>query len=202
MTKAIIFDLWGTLLHNGVKPSPNKQIKSILGLEKMDFSEFIFIFEEAFMTQKNPSMENEFKKVCKTFLVKPEKELIDKMVKVWKENKSFAKPFPETIEVLDGLKKKYKLILLSNTDGFLIQKILKKYDMEKYFEQIVLSCNIGMLKPNPDIFKLILEKNKLKKEEVVMVGDSMISDIEGAKEVGIKGILIDLDNPEKYELIK
>ena len=69
----------------------------------------------------------------------------------------------------------------------------------KYFDEITLSCDTGLLKSDKKAFGNILKKLKIKKTEVVMVGDSVESDIKGAENAGIKGILIDRRGRQEYE---
>jgi putative hydrolase of the HAD superfamily len=71
---------------------------------------------------------------------------------------------------------------LLNSNGF---------DLKKYFNEVVFSYETGLLKPNPKIFSLALKKLKLKPEEAVMVGDSVRTDVNGARKAGMKAILID-----------
>lgn len=195
--KAIIFDFWGTLVENGVEPSPIRQAKFILWL-KMPFQEFVEKFERVFMTKKYESLMQAFEAVCNEFQISVKDYQIEKCVGMWNKNRLLAKPFEEAIPVLEELKKKYKLVLLSNTDGFSVEPILEKFGMKKYFDEISLSYETGLLKTDVQSFDSILEKLNLKKEEVVMVGDSMESDILSAQKAGIRGILVDRRAMREY----
>ncbi len=190
MVKGVIFDFWGTLVENGVYPSPIRQVQRILRID-MPFQEYIVRFEKSFMLNKPDSLTKGFEGVCKEFGVRYAPWQIEKLVGLWNKNRLFARPYPETIEVLDELKKHYKIALLSNTDGFSVEPILEKYDLEKYFNNISLSYKVGMLKTDSAVFAHILKELKLKKEDVVMVGDSIESDVLAAESAGIKGILLD-----------
>ena len=67
---------------------------------------------------------------------------------------------------------------------------LKKLKITKYIDYLVTSEEAGSEKPHSIMFLLALNKLRLKPEEVIMVGDSLISDIEGANSVGIPTALI------------
>lgn len=191
MKRALIFDFWGTIVEIGVHPSPIRQIKNILNID-VPFSSYIIKFEEVFMKQPYKNLFEAFTEVCKAFHVEPKQELLEELVGLWNKNKLLAKPFPETMEVLEELKEKgYKLVMLSNTDCFSIEEIMEKYDLRKYFDEIVLSYQVKMLKNNPRIFQKVLGEMGVSKEEAVMVGDSIESDIIGAKKAGIDAILVD-----------
>jgi HAD superfamily hydrolase (TIGR01493 family) len=196
MVKAIIFDLQGTLVENGVYPSPVKQVRYILGID-LRFHEYVPEFEKIFMTRCFDSLSEGFKAVAVHFDLEPPDYVIEKLVGVWNKNKLLSKPFPEAIDVLTELKKDYKLILVSNIDCF-SKDIIEKYSLQNYFDQIFLSCDTGFLKTNPKLFELVLEKSGLEKQDVVMVGDSMESDIRSAEEAGISAILVDRNNRMIY----
>ena len=198
MVKAIIFDFFGTLVENGIH-SPVKQAKWILGLRDMPFPDFIIKFEKAFMLQKFESLSKAFENVCKEFSIEPDEFTIDQLIGMWNKNKLLAKPFGDTINTLGDLKKDYKIILLSNTDAFSINDVLEKYSLKPIFDDIVFSYEIGLLKTDPEIFKKILKKHKLKKDDVVMVGDSLESDIKGAEQAGIEPVLLDRRDRMEYK---
>ncbi|MCX8147231.1 MAG: HAD family hydrolase [Candidatus Woesearchaeota archaeon] len=199
MIKAIIFDFWGTVMNNGVFPSPFKQVKYFLRLN-MPFSEFAPRFEEAFMLKRFENLYEGFKAVANAFKVNPPDFVYDKLVGVWNKNKLLARPYPEAIEALAELKRGYKLALVSNTDCFGVNELLDKYDMRKFFDVIALSFEVGALKTDKKMFEYVIKKLKVKKNEVIMVGDSIESDMVGAENIGIKGILIDRSNKREYPI--
>jgi FMN phosphatase YigB (HAD superfamily) len=196
--KAIFFDFWGTLVENGIR-SPVKQVKWDLRLKETDFSEYIVKFEEVFMTKSFDDLKQGFGEVAKAFNVDAPEDVIEKLIGMWNKNSILAKPYDETIDVLTDLKKDYKLVLISNTDSSSVRSVLEKFDMNKYFDEIALSCDTGLLKSNKKSFSTILKKLKIKKTESIMVGDSMESDIKGAENAGIKAILVDRYNKREYE---
>jgi len=196
--KALIFDFWGTLVENGVFPSPVRQVKYLLRLE-MPFSEYIEKFEEAFMLEKFDNLTEAFKNVAKTFNVNPPAFVLDKLVGLWNKNRLFAKLYPETEKTLEDLKKTYKLVLLSNTDCFSVEPLLEKFDIAKHFDNVTLSYQEGMLKTNPKVFAKILKKIKVKKKEALMIGDSIDSDMRAAQNAKIQGLLIDRRERREFE---
>ncbi|NOZ80200.1 MAG: HAD family hydrolase [DPANN group archaeon] len=195
--KAIFFDFWGTIVENGVFPSPVRQVKRILDLD-MDFSEYIQKFEQIFMVQSYDDLYAAFEAVCKAFNIAPEKKMLDELVGLWNRNKLFAKPYIDTKLMLERLGKDLKLVLISNTDCFSVMQIMEKYDMAKYFDVILLSFQEGKLKADPALFEKGIETLGISKEEAIMIGDSLESDIESAKRAGIKALLIDRRGRRNY----
>ncbi|MFH1589379.1 MAG: HAD family hydrolase [archaeon] len=197
--KCVFFDFWGTLVENGIFPSPVRRAQRLLRLD-VPFSDYIEKFEESFMTKKFDTLTEAFHNVTSEFGVNPPGFVYDKLVGMWNKNTLLCKPYPETIAVLEELKKKkYKLVLISNTDSLSIPQVLDKFDLRKYFDEIVLSFDVGILKTNKKMFEAPLKKLKLKKTDVVMVGDSIPTDIEGAKKAGIRGILVDRRDTRDFE---
>ena len=96
--------------------------------------------------------------------------------------------YDNVISVLSALRKKYKLALVSNCFVGL-SDILKSLDLTRFFECIILSYEVGVMKPDRCIYLEALQRLKLRPEESVFVSDA-ISDLEGAREVGLKTMLI------------
>ncbi|MBD3313018.1 HAD-IA family hydrolase [Candidatus Woesearchaeota archaeon] len=197
MIKAIIFDFWGTLMEQGVNPSPFKQAKYFFRI-KAPFSEFAPKFEKAFMTEYFDSLSEGFRKVSQEFSLNPPDFVYEKLVGVWNKNKLLAKPYPETLDALTELKKKYRLALVASTDCFSVNEVIDKYDLRKYFDVIALSYETGLLKTDKKMFQHILKKLKVTKDEAVMVGDSIESDMVGAEAAGISSVLVDRKDKREY----
>lgn len=197
--KGVLFDFWGTLVENGVFPSPVSQVKYFLRLRDIRFHDYIVRFEKVFMTSKLSSLTEGFEKVCAEFNVSPPSWVIDKMVGMWNKNRLLARPFPETEEVLGRLSAEYKLGLISNTDAFSIEPLLEKFSLSKYFSAVTLSCNEGYLKIDKELYHKNLKLLGLKPEDVVMVGDSMESDVRSAENAGIRAILVDRRDKREYK---
>ncbi|MEK6900353.1 MAG: HAD family hydrolase, partial [Nanoarchaeota archaeon] len=97
----------------------------------------------------------------------------------------------EVLSELESLQKKYKLILVSNTDCFSIGQVLDKFQLRNYFTDIFLSCDVGMIKTDEKFLLDVLEKAGIDAKDCVVVGDSILSDMEAAKAVDIKAVLLD-----------
>ena len=97
---------------------------------------------------------------------------------------------PGAEELVRYLAAKYPLTVVTN--GF-VEVQYEKFDksgLRNCFSHIVLSEEVGCQKPNPRIFEEALRMNGLQAEEVVMIGDSWSSDIQGAINAGIDQIWI------------
>lgn len=84
--------------------------------------------------------------------------------------------------------KNYKLYVVTNGRVKLQRPRVMNSKIAKYISDIIVSEEVGEDKPSPKMFKVLLERAKLTPEEVVMVGDSLDKDIQGAHNAGIKAI--------------
>ncbi|MCD6589698.1 HAD family hydrolase [Candidatus Woesearchaeota archaeon] len=196
--RAIIFDFWGTLVEHGVKPSPMKQVKAIIA-PRMSYTSFVVLFEQTLMTRSYNDLYEGFTEVLKNFGKKPRREVLDKLVAIWNKNKLLAKPFPETMDILTKLKEKYMLGIIANTDSLSVPTVIEKYQLDKYMNKIIYSYKEGVLKSSGELLKKIMNELGVSKNETVMIGDSIQSDIEPAKKLGVKAILVDRRNTREYE---
>lgn len=102
-------------------------------------------------------------------------------------NKYFS-VLPGADEVVRELAKRYPLSIISN--GFKEVQYYKfaHSGLADCFAHTIISEEVGINKPQPEIFKIALEMNGVSADEAIMIGDSYSSDIQGAKNVGIDQI--------------
>ncbi|WP_018479549.1 YjjG family noncanonical pyrimidine nucleotidase [Pontibacter roseus] len=102
--------------------------------------------------------------------------------------------FPYTFEVLDYLRSKYELHIITN--GFRdVQHIkMSGSNLTNYFKEVITSECCGYKKPDKRIFEHALERTKVRPNDCLMIGDNLECDIEGAREAGIDQVFF---NPEK-----
>jgi putative hydrolase of the HAD superfamily len=96
--------------------------------------------------------------------------------------------FPETLHVLDELKKHYKLAMITNGAIDIQCDKIHGANLTDFFDPIIISGELGFGKPNAKLFQLALERLAVKPEQCVMIGDSLNRDIAGASAVGIRTI--------------
>lgn len=90
-------------------------------------------------------------------------------------------------EVLAVLKERVPMVLVSNFYGN-ISTVLKEFDLDGMFGNIVESAVVGIRKPDPRIFTLGVEALGLRPEEVTVVGDSYDKDIVPARKAGCRTV--------------
>jgi len=135
--------------------------------------------------------------------VKIEMELIHKLSSDYIEHLSnFNHLFDHTFEILDYLKTRYKLHIITNGFNEVQHKKLSKSNILHYFDTITNSEMAGVKKPNPKIFNHALDQAKTKAERSIMIGDSLEADVLGAKHIGMDAIFFDVNKRVLKEDIK
>ena len=105
-----------------------------------------------------------------------------------------GKFYPEARPLLERLQGVVKLAIVTNGVSKTQRLRLEIHDYERYFNAVVVSGEFGIPKPNPAIFNEALDLLGLSKDDnVIMVGDSLSSDMHGAK---ISGLISCWLNPE------
>ena len=96
--------------------------------------------------------------------------------------------FDGTFEILDYLNKNYKLHIITNGFADVQHRKIKNSKLHDYFHTITTSDMAGVKKPNPIIFEYALDLAKAKKENSIMIGDSLDADVQGALDMGLDAI--------------
>ena len=99
---------------------------------------------------------------------------------------------PEAKEMLELLKNKgYRLFAASNSFGHLQRSRLEHAGILPYFEDTFISMDIGYDKPDIRFYQEALRRAGLQPHEVLMIGDSMTTDVLGAQAAGIDALFFD-----------
>ncbi|MEE9348557.1 MAG: YjjG family noncanonical pyrimidine nucleotidase [Flavobacteriaceae bacterium] len=129
-------------------------------------------------------------------------EVITVLGKEYLENLSnYNALFKGTIELLDYLKSKYILHIVTNGFSEIQEAKLKKSGIFSYFDEVITSEFVQVKKPNPKIFFYALQQAKAYTYESVMIGDNLEADILGAINTGIKAIHCNFTDDKSHEKI-
>ena len=132
---------------------------------------------------------NRLKEVFDVFNYEIDKLTIDKIAEDYinflPENNKLMEG---ALEILDYLKSKYRLFIITNGFRDVQDKKLNNSSIKHYFEAIYDSESVGVKKPDSKIFMHALTDSGSKAEESLMVGDNYEADIMGAQKLNIKAI--------------
>lgn len=205
--EAVLFDLDDTILN-----SRTAQINAILEF-KAKHKVFQSINDEEFINKWDIIMKAKYEKYLKGEITFQElrKERIKTMFSVYdiritdsEAEKIFDsyqeiyeknwKTFDDAEEVLDELKAKYKLAIVSNGNSMQQRKKIRLTGLDKYFTNIFISSEVGYVKPQKEIFLKACEAINVKPENTVMIGDKYKVDIEGSIKAGLNAIWVNRKN--------
>lgn len=124
---------------------------------------------------------------------------VNEMNEIMEEVHSSKRIDPKMIDLILSLKKKYKVALLTNFTSDLEHFLKDIFDVHRVFDVVVNSYDIKTKKPEPGAFHHVLNKLELKPEETVFIDDKEIN-VEGAKRLGMRGIVYKDFNQTRLEL--
>lgn len=116
----------------------------------------------------------------------------------------FADPFawelyPDTLDALEQLKSNgLALAIVSNWNSSL-RRVVEGLRIDGYFDFMIASAEAGIKKPSPKIFYAAMERASVGPSQAVHVGDTYLTDVQGARRAGIRGIMLDRRGGEHYE---
>lgn len=183
MIEAVIFDVGG-VLHTDEMKFVHQDIISTLGISKKMYGNTYFKLIQPF--SKGEISEKQF---WNLFLKKtnsneslPEESLFTReFIKRYKVNK-------DVIKIVKSLKnQEYKLAILSNTIKPHVE-INQKMGVYNNFPIRIFSCDVGLRKPDPKIYKLTLSKLKTKPGKTLFIDDKQ-EFVKAAQELGLKGLV-------------
>ena len=183
--KAIIFDFFGVICHE-VHQSWFDEHRNKFNLTQDEYSENSHKVDLGIITEKG------FISFYSRKTNIPENDIQNKF-------NSYIKIDNNLIDLIKDLKKKYKIGLLSSASSEFIREIINKNNLENIFDNIIISSEVGLIKPDPEIYKLSLKNLGVLPEEVIFIDDRQ-KNIDGAEAVGIKSILYKDLNDLKLKL--
>ena len=105
-------------------------------------------------------------------------------------------------DLLDYLKDKYEMYIVSNGFRFVQESRLKIGDFNKYFNNIFVSEDIGIPKPAKEFFDYCFKSlDNPDKNDVILIGDSLSADIKGGNDYGIDTIWFNKNGEENLSAI-
>lgn len=119
------------------------------------------------------------------------------MVSAWVRDVRMM-PYRDAVPTLEVLRQRgYKIGIVSNTNS-MDETAFVRLGIRQYVDTIVLSCDVGVLKPDAKIFLTALDKLGVEPAAALMVGDSLEKDVIGAVNAGMDAVLLDRDGGSKY----
>lgn len=190
MIKAAIFDLDGTLLNRDASVSAfiiDQYERLHQWLHHIPKNVYISRFIE--LDQRGYVWKDRvYKQLIEEFAIQELtwEELLDDYMVQFKHS---CIPFPHVHTMLADLKAKgIRLGMITNGYGRFQMDNILALEIEPYFEEILVSEWEGLRKPDPEIFKLAIERLQVEPQECLFIGDHPENDVYGAQKAGMKGV--------------
>ena len=192
--KAIIFDAYGTLFDVN---SAAEKCKDKIGEKWEPFSNFWrttqleYTWLRSLMGRHKDFWqitEDSLDKSMKVFKIKP--SMRDELLNLYK----VLSTFKEVHETLKKLKeKKFKLAILSNGTPSLLKELVKSNNLENLFDDIFSVEEVGVYKPNSEVYDIPIKRYKIKKNEVAFLS-SNTWDVSGGGNYGYQAVWVNRNN--------
>ncbi len=206
--KAVIFDFFGTLVPIYSVNSHNELLSAMA--DKLGISSDFFIdrwlntFRER-VTGKLPDVYSNIMKICHEFGASPTKEQCDVAVEMRHEfTRNHIRPKKDAIRTLSRIKESgFGLGLITDCSSEL-PLIWKETEFAPYFDVTLFSCMEGTKKPDPSIYKKACTLLHVTPGACLYIGDGGSNELTGAKNVGMKPVLIfdhnEQRNPDSHRV--
>ena len=185
MIKAIIFDLGGVLMTD----VPLKQIAEDLAekssLSAEEIHAHLYPTEHWNLLTLGKITEDEY---WGNFLQVSNINMDRKYLK--DKVRSSLYPLRHSARIIKLLKNHYKLGVLSNHAKAWSEYMIQTFDLFKSFDQMIFSCDVGLRKPDPEIYEIALDQLKCDAEDCIFIDDKK-RNTDAAEKLGIKGIVFE-----------
>jgi glucose-1-phosphatase len=186
--QTLIFD-FGGVLYNIDPDATYKELLSKSCCPEMLSDKSVFSDNNTLFTNFEMGSLNSIqfrKKVINDYCLDVNEEEFDA---IW--NTMLVGVYPDSVNILTEYKKKYRLLLLSNTNEIHYNRFKSECsELFSIFERVYLSFEIGMRKPGEDIFEYVLKDSALEATECLFIDDSKVN-IKGAEYVGMNTVLFE-----------
>jgi putative hydrolase of the HAD superfamily len=121
-------------------------------------------------------------------------ELASEVARILTAGLESQRPYPDTLAALDKLRKSYKLGLITNVGRPGYERLNADYDLKAHFDCLIPSYELGVVKPDPLMFRRALDLAGARPDEALMVGDNVSDDVEPARALSMRAVLLDRRN--------
>jgi HAD superfamily hydrolase (TIGR01549 family) len=201
MIRAVLFDLDDTLFdHRGCAREALTAVQqSQRGFQSMPFdalerahAEFLEELHAEVMLGRvsiDVARIERFRRLLESAGVRDDGEVAATLASLYRETyRSRRRAVAGAAALMAAVKRHARIGIVSNNVRDEQEEKLSVCSLDQFVDELVVSGEVGVPKPDPMIFRTALDRLRVTAEETVMVGDSWIADIEGARGVGIRAI--------------
>jgi FMN phosphatase YigB (HAD superfamily) len=189
--EAIVSDVGGVMVRDDFK-SFFAQFEAKIGMSAEAFYALTVGSEEWRLYNKDFITEEElWRRLTPTLRVEDE---VARELRQWRR---ILIPIPDTIHILEGVRRHYPLYCLSNVDKATTHYLQERYRLYDIFDGTVLSWEAGMRKPEMGIYELVIHRFNLIPERILFIDDKE-RNLVPARQIGFQ--TIPFRSPEDLEV--
>ena len=180
--RAVIFDFGSVLVQMGDE-TPRQALAEQLGVPLKELYRLVFDSETASRAMVGElTIEQHWQAVGAALGVAPE-ALPAVRAQFWSADQVNT----ELVDFIRRLRPKYKVGLLSNAWNDLRQGMQQRFGFDGLFDELVISAEVGLAKPDPRIFRLAVARLGVQPEQAIFV-DDVLANVEAARLIGLQAI--------------
>jgi glucose-1-phosphatase len=192
--RAVIFDMGGVLLRTEDK-GPRKRLAARLGLTYESLYHQIFDNETALLATVGKVTSQDHWKTVQAALNLNDDELFRLKDEFWEGDRLDD----GLLDYIRAIRSRYKTALLSNAWDELRHLLKTRYKILDAFDDVIISAEVGLAKPDPHIYEITVQRLEVKPEEAVLV-DDFIENIQSAQRAGMHTVHFRSPEQAKAEL--
>jgi len=217
--RGVIFDLGGTLVSQNPIPEVVRERRQCAAIARLVAEEFGYHAPDA-LAERLLALRNEHGDLAQRDLVERraretiatglrevgltvDDKILDRAERLLFDMDRGRLLYPGARELLETLRgRELRIGMISNwSSHWIVTDVVVSAGIHDYFAPLVSSAGFGRIKPHPSIFLHVLETWGLTPDDVVMIGDTLSTDIVGASKVGMRSILVDVEpNPSNISV--
>ncbi len=202
--KAVIFDLFGTLVDSITVEGYEESLKRTALALGTPYDDFRRVWYETGFDRNTgvfPTTRAVMKNICERLNIQVSDERLDNAKDIrHKFVKREMTPRSDAGYVLEQLRNKgLKTALLSNCSP-VTAELWDSIPISSLFDVTILSCSTGLRKPDPGIYKLVIDGLGVRAEDCMYVGDGDSNELSGALEMGMQPVMIRVDYEKESAL--
>lgn len=192
--KAVIFDLYGTLIDNYTRPEYERVLKEMARILNAPADKFSRLWFESFRkrnTGELPTPQANIRCVCAQLNVPVNDTQVEAATRVRLDySRRTMVPRPGTLETLSRLKSAGIRTALISDCSSETALVWPDTALAPLFDVILLSCVVGIKKPDPRIYRMATEQLGVEPGECLYIGDGSSQELTGALKVGMHPVLL------------
>ena len=194
-TRAVIFDLFGTLVHQFPVDRFKVSLSDMAAAVGLDHQTFFRAWTSETNIQRHtgafPSLREEIAWICRKNGVEPSDEGLTRAIRLRCEfTRSTLVPRADAVPTLEALRSAGLLTGLISDCSSEVPELWPATPFDGLFDATVFSSSVGMKKPDPAIFALACGRLGVSASECIYIGDGFSEELSGAKSGGMRAFLL------------